>query len=114
MKKSLLMPFGILVLVLASSCGKNDDPAPTTVVQPVGTVTCPSGQVVYNNTCVNTVNGLPPGYTGSGYTSMPPGGYCSGAYWASGYSYNSYCSSGNYYGSYSVRWYYWNGFIYYW
>ena len=116
MKTKFFAPICLAILFVASSCGKKDEPAPVTTVQPVGTVTCPAGQMVYNNTCVTTINGQPPGYNGSGYTTPPPGYSCSGQYWANGYSYTSNCGgSSYYYGGYSYRsWYYWNGFIYIW
>ncbi len=114
MTKPLFLLVSLPLVVLASACGKSDDqPVATTnaVVNPVG-VTCQAGTVNYNNTCVPTQQGVPPGYNGPGFPSPPPGGYCGGTYWANGYSYQNSCWGQNY--GYGYRWYYRAGVIWYW
>lgn len=115
MKQKLFILVSLPLVILASACGSNNDQPAATTVAAVGTVTCPAGQVNYNNTCVTTYNGQPnyPGYNGQGYQTAPPGGYCNGGqYWNNGYSYQNNCWGYNNGGGY--RWYYYGGIIYYW
>jgi hypothetical protein len=113
MKHKLFILISLPIVLLASACGKSDDQPATTVAPVASTVSCPAGQVNYNNTCVTTTNGQPnyPGYNGQYYNYAPPscGGYAN-----NGYSYYNNCYNGYSYGYGYSRWYYYGGMIYYW
>jgi len=113
MKKPFFVLVNLTLAILATACGSNKD-QPVAQVAAAG-VTCPAGTVNYNNQCVTTQQGVPPGYNGPGYNSPPPGGYtapgyCGGYYWQNGYSYTSGCWQSYGY----TRWYYYGGVIWYW
>jgi len=114
MKHKLFVLISLPLVILATACGKSDDPAPvdTSAVQATSANSCQSGYV-YNSTygCLPAQYGQPPGYNGGQpvNVTIPTNNYCSGGY-------GTYYGGGNrcWNQGYSYHWSYSGGYYYYW